>query len=228
MAAHSRARDRPSSSIAAWVPEIWYSWRHQITFLANHGYHVVAPDLRGYGDSDSPPSPTSYTNMHLVGDIIGLLDHFGELQEPGRAERAFARYDCLTVIKKFLLITHTDNLIAPPGMEIIDYLEIPSPLPPWITGDELQVFADKFRESGFIGAFNYYRAMDLNWELTHPGKDKKSVFRSNLCFPSSRAFLRAQAKAVKCATALLAGETGLDIDLNALDPEFGSTLLLIS
>ncbi|KAE8675754.1 TMV resistance protein N-like isoform X1 [Hibiscus syriacus] len=115
-------------------PEIWYSWRHQITFLANHGYHVVAPGLRGYGDSGSPPSPSSYTNMYLVGDIIGLLYHFGEQQ--------------------------TDNLIAPPGMEIIDYLEIPSRLPPWMTEDELQVFADKFRESGFVGAFHYYRAME--------------------------------------------------------------------
>lgn len=59
-------------------PEIWYSWRHQITHLANHGYHAVAPDLRGYGDSDSPLSPSSYTVLHLVGDLIGLLDHFGE------------------------------------------------------------------------------------------------------------------------------------------------------
>ncbi|KAA3474410.1 bifunctional epoxide hydrolase 2-like [Gossypium australe] len=189
-------------------PEIWYSWRHQITFLANHGYHVVAPDLRGYGDSDSPLSPISYTVMHLVGDIIGLLDHFGEQQafivghdwgavigwhlalyilshlvkiwdvhdvvdEPGRAERAFARYDYLTVIKKFLLITQTDNLIAPPGMEIIDYLRTPSRLPPWITEEELQVYADKFQESGFTGALNYYRAMDLNWELTAPWQGSK-------------------------------------------------------
>lgn len=61
-------------------PEIWYSWRHQITYLANHGYHVVAPDMRGYGDSDSPLSPNSYTVVHLVGDLIGLLDHFGQQQ----------------------------------------------------------------------------------------------------------------------------------------------------
>lgn len=59
-------------------PEIWYSWRHQIPFLANHGYHVVAPDLRGYGDSDSPISPSSYTMLHIVADLLGLLDYFGE------------------------------------------------------------------------------------------------------------------------------------------------------
>lgn len=61
-------------------PEFWYSWRHQISFLANHGYHVVAPDMRGFGDSDSPLSPNSYSILHLVGDLIGLLDHFGEQQ----------------------------------------------------------------------------------------------------------------------------------------------------
>jgi hypothetical protein len=82
-------------------------------------------------------------------------------KEPGRAERAFARYDYLTVMKKFLLIKKTDNLVAPPGMEIIDYLETPSRLPPWITEEELQVHADTFLESGFTGPLNYYRAMDL-------------------------------------------------------------------
>ena len=53
-------------------PETWFSWRHQIDFLSSHGYHVVAPDLRGYADSDSPPSHESYTVSHLVADVIGL------------------------------------------------------------------------------------------------------------------------------------------------------------
>lgn len=64
-------------------------------------------------------------------------------------------------MKKFMLINKTDLLIPPPGMEIIDYLETPSFLPSWITEEEIQVFADKFQESGFTGAFNYYRALNL-------------------------------------------------------------------
>lgn len=64
-------------------------------------------------------------------------------------------------MKKFLLINKTDPLIAPSGMEIIDYLQTPAVLPPWITEEELQVYADKFEESGFTGPLNYYRAMDL-------------------------------------------------------------------
>ncbi|GAC1567268.1 MAG: hypothetical protein NVS3B14_12800 [Ktedonobacteraceae bacterium] len=35
-------------------PEFWYSWRYQILVLAEHGYRVVAPDMRGYNDSDKP------------------------------------------------------------------------------------------------------------------------------------------------------------------------------
>jgi pimeloyl-ACP methyl ester carboxylesterase len=59
-------------------PESWYSWRHQITALADAGYHVVAPDQRGYGGTDAPADATTYTMPHLVGDVIGLLDTLGE------------------------------------------------------------------------------------------------------------------------------------------------------
>ena len=56
-------------------PEIWYTLRHQLLFFASRGFRAIAPDLRGYGDSDVPPSPSSYTAHHIVGDLIGLLDH---------------------------------------------------------------------------------------------------------------------------------------------------------
>lgn len=55
-------------------PDLWYSWRHQITALASLGYRCVAPDLRGYGDTDVPANPTAYTSLHVVGDLVGLLD----------------------------------------------------------------------------------------------------------------------------------------------------------
>ncbi|KAG4183420.1 hypothetical protein ERO13_A09G109000v2 [Gossypium hirsutum] len=55
-------------------PELWYSWRHQIAALSSKGYRAVAPDLRGYGDTDAPDSVTCYTCFHIVGDLVELLN----------------------------------------------------------------------------------------------------------------------------------------------------------
>jgi pimeloyl-ACP methyl ester carboxylesterase len=55
-------------------PESWYSWRHQLQALAGAGFHVVAPDMRGYGQTDRPDAIEQYTLLHLTGDMVGLLD----------------------------------------------------------------------------------------------------------------------------------------------------------
>lgn len=59
-------------------PESWYSWRHQLVALAEAGYHAVAPDQRGYGQTEQPAAMEQYTQLHLAGDIVGLLDALGE------------------------------------------------------------------------------------------------------------------------------------------------------
>jgi len=61
-------------------PESWYSWRHQFGPLVAAGYRVVAPDQRGYARSEQPPDVTSYTLLHLVGDVIALIEELGEEQ----------------------------------------------------------------------------------------------------------------------------------------------------
>ena len=58
-------------------PESWFSWRHQIDALAAAGFRVVAPDMRGYGKSDAPRAIDQYTILHLVGDMVGILDALG-------------------------------------------------------------------------------------------------------------------------------------------------------
>jgi len=59
-------------------PELAYSWRHQVTALADAGYHAVAPDQRGYGRSDIPDAIDDYHMLNLVGDMVGLVDALGE------------------------------------------------------------------------------------------------------------------------------------------------------
>jgi pimeloyl-ACP methyl ester carboxylesterase len=54
--------------------ELWYSWRHQLPAIAAAGFHAVAPDLRGFGQTDAPPEVESYSTKNRAADIIGLLD----------------------------------------------------------------------------------------------------------------------------------------------------------
>lgn len=57
-------------------PQFWWTWRHQLEGLADAGYRVVAPDLRGYGASDRPPR--GYDAYTLSADIAGMVRALGE------------------------------------------------------------------------------------------------------------------------------------------------------
>ncbi len=57
-------------------PECWYSWRHQIRALAPH-FECVAPDLRGYGDTDAPIGVENYALEKLVDDVADLVHACG-------------------------------------------------------------------------------------------------------------------------------------------------------
>ncbi|KAL8208888.1 hypothetical protein R6Q57_008300 [Mikania cordata] len=209
-------------------PELWYTWRHQIHAFAALGYHCVAPDLRGYGDTDAPPSTASYTCFHVVGDLVALIDSlggeavylvahdwgaiigwylctfrpekvkayacisvpyrprhpkmkpietmktfFGEdyymcrFQEVGVMEDEIKSCETAEVLKKIL----TDRTPGPPCLPKSDpfglkALDGPLPLPSWLSEDDIKYNVDKFNQTGFTGGLNYYRALDLNWELT--------------------------------------------------------------
>src|SRR5260221_14282632 len=61
-------------------PECCYSWRHQLPALAKAGFRAVAPDLRGYGQSDRPEDVEKYTILDDIGAIVGLVDALGAKQ----------------------------------------------------------------------------------------------------------------------------------------------------
>ena len=80
-------------------PELWYSWRHQLPALADAGFHVVAPDQRGYGQTDQPEPIESYNILELTSDIVGLdksMVHLGRSRSIpwGRAECAPPNRSC--------------------------------------------------------------------------------------------------------------------------------------
>src|SRR5947199_8562136 len=49
-------------------------WRHQIPALVAAGYRVIAPDLRGFGETDAPAGKERYAASLLAGDVVGILD----------------------------------------------------------------------------------------------------------------------------------------------------------
>ncbi|WP_305728600.1 alpha/beta fold hydrolase [Mycobacterium sp. GA-1285] len=69
--------DAPLVVLAHGFPELAFSWRHQLPALAAAGYHVLAPDQRGYGRSSKPEAVDAYTVVELSADIVGLLDDAG-------------------------------------------------------------------------------------------------------------------------------------------------------
>ena len=72
------AGDGPLVVLLHGFPEFWYSWRNQIGPLADAGYRVVAPDMRGYNESDKPKGYDAYLAEPLSGDVADLIAVCGE------------------------------------------------------------------------------------------------------------------------------------------------------
>ncbi|KAL3505703.1 hypothetical protein ACH5RR_031085 [Cinchona calisaya] len=214
-------------------PELWYSWRHQILFLAAHGYRAVAPDLRGYGDTTGAPinDSSKFTTLHIVGDLVALLKAiapdedkvfvvghdwgaqvawhfcwfrpdkvkalvnlsvafnprsplrvpveslkaaFGDdyyicrFQEPGDIEAEFAQIGVKNFMKKILTYRTPSPLFFPKGKGLGGLPDSPDVLPSWLTEEDVDYYVSKFEKTGFTGGVNYYRALNLTWELTAP------------------------------------------------------------
>jgi pimeloyl-ACP methyl ester carboxylesterase len=58
-------------------PELWYSWRHQLSHFAARGYTVAAMDVRGYGGSSRPHAVEAYTLRSLADDVAAVTNRLG-------------------------------------------------------------------------------------------------------------------------------------------------------
>ncbi|XP_044479941.1 epoxide hydrolase A-like [Mangifera indica] len=87
--------------------------------------------------------------------------------EPGEIEAEFAQIGTETVIKEFFTYRTPGPLFLPTGKGFGHPPDAEIVLPSWLSEDDVKYYASKF-EKGFTGGVNYYRNMNVNWELTAP------------------------------------------------------------
>ncbi|KAL2345653.1 hypothetical protein Fmac_006938 [Flemingia macrophylla] len=211
-------------------PELWYTWRHQMVALSSLGYRAVAPDLRGFGETEAPPSVTNYTVFHIVDDVVALIESLGvgqvylvahdwgaiigwylcllhpervkayvclsvpflhrdphvrtvdglcatygpdyyicRFQKPGEMEAQMAAVGTPYVIRNILTTRETGPPILPKGEYGTGFNpNMSSTLPSWLTQDDLDYYVSKYEKTGFTPPLNYYRNLNLDWELLAP------------------------------------------------------------
>jgi pimeloyl-ACP methyl ester carboxylesterase len=93
-------------------PESWYSWRHQLGPVAEAGFHAVAPDLRGYGQTDAPAEIDRYTMREMVADAVGLLDALGA------KDAVVVGHDWGAVIAWHCAMLHPERFRAVAGLSV--------------------------------------------------------------------------------------------------------------
>ncbi|WP_445170790.1 alpha/beta fold hydrolase [Mycolicibacterium sp. Dal123E01] len=108
-------RGAPVVVLAHGFPELAYSWRHQIPVLAQAGYHVLAPDQRGYGGSSAPDAVEAYDIHALTGDLVALLDS----EVGGGAARAvFIGHDWGAMVVWHTALLHPERVRAVAGLSV--------------------------------------------------------------------------------------------------------------
>lgn len=67
--------DGPPVLLLHGFPDLWFGWRHVMEELIAVGYSVIAPDLRGFGETEAPRDAQCTTAFDVMGDLVAILDH---------------------------------------------------------------------------------------------------------------------------------------------------------
>ncbi|MGP4099691.1 alpha/beta fold hydrolase [Nonomuraea sp. KM90] len=184
----------PAVVLAHGFPELAFSWRHQIFALADAGYRVIVPDMRGYGGSSRPAEVEAYDVFTLAADLIGLLD------AEGQEQAVFVGHDWGASVVWHLALAYPGRTKAVAGLSVPPTRRSAAPptqimrkrlgddfymlrfQEPEVPEDELfaflrdfdvdGVYAETFRATGFTGGLNYYRNLDRNWALAERFQDR--------------------------------------------------------
>jgi pimeloyl-ACP methyl ester carboxylesterase len=106
------AGDGPLVVLCHGFPELAFSWRHQLPALAQAGYRVLAPDMRGYGKSSAPEAIESYDVVTLCEDMCGLLDWAGE------QSAMFVGHDWGANVTWWMSVLHPQRVRAVAGLSV--------------------------------------------------------------------------------------------------------------
>ncbi|XP_057772106.1 uncharacterized protein LOC130991747 [Salvia miltiorrhiza] len=107
----------------------------------------------------SPIKKPIETLRSFYGDEYYII----RFQEPGQIEHEFAQIGTKNVLKNLLTYRNPGPLYLPKDKAFPD---TPITSPSWLSEEDLDYYATKYDAAGFTGALNYYRALDINWELT--------------------------------------------------------------
>ncbi|CAN1285955.1 Bifunctional epoxide hydrolase 2 [Linum perenne] len=180
-------------------PELWYTWRHQLLALPTLGdYRCIAPDLRGSGDTDAPPSAAKYTAFHIyfarfrpdrvravvnlsvpplrqspVSDIVQAFGAvYGDDYYFIRFQEVGEAEEEFAQVDTGKLINKLYTLFSKPDPPIVPketgFKGLPESVLPWLPEEDVNYYASKFSKTGFTGGLNSYRAISLTGELMGP------------------------------------------------------------
>jgi pimeloyl-ACP methyl ester carboxylesterase len=102
-------------------PELAYSWRHQIPALTDAGFRVLAPDMRGYGESSAPREIEAYDAVSLCGDMCALLD------DAGASDALFVGHDWGANVVWQMAVRQPERVRAVAGLSVPFVPRAPAP-----------------------------------------------------------------------------------------------------
>ena len=120
---NTASRNVPLIMLLHGWPESWYSWRHQLLAVADAGYHVCAPDMRGYGGTDAPLGVEEYTINVLCKDVIQIA------QQLGYSTIIVVGHDLGAYLAWHVALLHRDFVLAVCAMSIPYMGHSPSQMP---------------------------------------------------------------------------------------------------
>ncbi|KAJ6738135.1 EPOXIDE HYDROLASE [Salix koriyanagi] len=106
-------------------------------------------------------------------------------KEPGRAEADFSRFDVKTVWRNiYILFSRNEIPIADKDKEIMDLVDPSTPLPSWLSSEDLAIYAEAYEKSGFDSPMRApYKGLHREFTIRNPSGESPSAanYRSRPC-----------------------------------------------